>query len=59
MGVNILILLLLWSNIVSKGMAGCTIQPDSNGNVTIPYDCTSDSITNIEVSSLNIPQCSQ
>ena len=38
MGVNILILLLLWSNLVSICMAGCAITPDSNGHVTIPDD---------------------
>ena len=36
MGVNILILLLIWSNLFSKCMAVCAITPDSNGHVTIP-----------------------
>ena len=35
MSVNILILLLIWSNLVSICMAGCAIRPDSNGHVTI------------------------
>ena len=38
MGVNILILLLIWSNLVSKCMAECAITPDINGHVTIPDD---------------------
>ena len=38
MGVNILILLLIWSNLVKKCMAVCAITPDSNGHVTIPDD---------------------
>ena len=35
---NILILLLIWSNLVAICMAGCAITPDSNGHVTIPDD---------------------
>ena len=38
MGVNTLVLLLLWSNIVDKCMGGCAIDPVENGNVTIPDD---------------------
>ena len=38
MGVNILILLLICSNLVDKCMAGCAITPDENGHVTIPDD---------------------
>ena len=38
MGVNILILLLIWSNLVAICMAGCAIPPDENGHVTIPDD---------------------
>ena len=36
MGVNILILLLIWSNLVGKCMAHCAIDPDENGHVDIP-----------------------
>ena len=38
MRVNILVFLLIWSNLVSKGLGDCAIQPDENGNVTIPDD---------------------
>ena len=38
MDIYILIWLLIWSNLVKKCMAGCAIQPDSNGHVTIPDD---------------------
>ena len=41
MGVNILILLLLWSTLVAICMAYCAITPDENGHVTIPDDWTS------------------
>ena len=41
MGMNILILLLIWSNLVALCIAGCAITPGSNGNVTIPDDWTS------------------
>ena len=36
MGVNILILLLIWSNLVAICMAGCAILPDEKGHVAIP-----------------------
>ena len=36
MDVNILILLLIWSNLVDKCMAKCAIDPDENGHVAIP-----------------------
>ena len=41
MGMNILILLLLWSNLVGKCLGDCAIQPDDNGHVTIPSTWTS------------------
>ena len=38
---NILILLLLWTNLVAVCMAECAITPNENGHVTIPDDWTS------------------
>ena len=41
MRVNILILLLIWNNLVSKCITACAITPDVNGHVTIPSTWTS------------------
>ena len=38
MDVNILILLLIWSNLVNKCVAVCASTPDEYGHVTIPED---------------------
>ena len=38
MNAKLSFLLLIWSNLVAKCMAGCAITPDSNGHVTISDD---------------------
>ena len=38
MNAKLSILLLIWSNLVAKCMAGCAITPNENGHVTIPDD---------------------
>ena len=56
MGVNILILLLIWSNLVDKCMAKCAIDPDENGHVAIPDNWSG--LVNGAIPSQAFKQCS-